>query len=55
MGLRILDIPADTAFKALDLGVHPEVTRGTSRLDAWIEDRDGRVRGKSSLTEQDFR
>ncbi|MDQ6689709.1 MAG: hypothetical protein M3Z18_04290 [Gemmatimonadota bacterium] len=55
VGLRILDIPADTAFKALDLGAHPEVTRGTSRLDAWIEDRDGRVRGKSSLTEEDFR
>jgi beta-mannosidase len=52
---RTLDIPADTAIKILDLGPHPEVTRGTSRLDAWIEDRDGKVLGKSSLTQEDFR
>ncbi|HZE07290.1 MAG TPA: glycoside hydrolase family 2 TIM barrel-domain containing protein [Gemmatimonadaceae bacterium] len=52
---RTLDIPADTAFKVLDLGVHPEVTKGTSRLDAWIEDRDGKVLGKTSLAETDFR
>lgn len=52
---RTLDIPADTAFKVVDLGPHPEVTRGTSRLDAWIENRDGKILGKSSLTQQDFR
>jgi hypothetical protein len=52
---RALDIPADTAFKVVDLGPHPEVTRGTSRLDAWIEDRDGKVLGKTSLTQEDFR
>ncbi|GAC1410644.1 MAG: glycoside hydrolase family 2 TIM barrel-domain containing protein [Gemmatimonadaceae bacterium] len=52
---RTLDIPADTAVKILDLGAHPEVTRGTSRLDVWIEDRDGKVLGKSSLTQEDFR
>lgn len=52
---RTLDIPADTAFKVVDLGVHPEITRGTSRLDAWIEDSDGKVLGKSSLTQDDFR
>jgi beta-mannosidase len=55
VSLRILDIPADTAYKVLDLGPHPEVTRGTSRLDAWIEDRQGKVLGKSSLTREDFR
>jgi beta-mannosidase len=53
--LRRLDIPADTAFKVVDLGSHPEVTKGTSRLEAWIEARDGRVLGKSSLTQDDFR
>jgi beta-mannosidase len=52
---RRLDIPADTAMKVVDLGAHPEVTRGTSRLDAWIEDRNGRVLGKSSLSQEDFR
>jgi beta-mannosidase len=53
--LRRLDIPADTAFKVEDLGPRPDVTRGTSRLDAWIEARDGKVLGKSSLTQDDFR
>jgi len=53
--LRRLDIPADTAFKVEDLGPRLEVTRGTSRLDAWIEARDGKVLGKSSLTQDDFR
>jgi len=52
---RSVDIPADTAMKVVDLGPHPEVTRGTSRLDAWIEDRDGHVIGKSALTQADFR
>ncbi len=55
VSLRFLDIPPDTAFKVLDLGTHPEVTRGTSRLDAWIEDRDGKVLGKTSLSQVDFR
>jgi beta-mannosidase len=55
ISLRFLDIPPDTAFKILDLGTHPEVTRGTSRLDAWIEDRDGKVLGKTSLSQADFR
>jgi beta-mannosidase len=53
--LRRVDIPADTAFKIQDLGPRLEVTRGTSRLDAWIEARDGKVLGKSSLTQDDFR
>jgi beta-mannosidase len=53
--LRRLDIPADTAFKVVDLGSQPGVTRGNSRLDAWIEARDGKVLGKASLTQDDFR
>jgi beta-mannosidase len=53
--MRRLDIPADTAFKVVDLGPQPEVSRGTSRLDAWIEARDGKVLGKTSLTQDDFR
>ncbi len=53
--VRRLDIPADTAFKVFDLGPLLEVTRGTSRLDAWIEARDGGVLGKTSLTQDDFR
>ncbi|HEY0528364.1 MAG TPA: glycoside hydrolase family 2 TIM barrel-domain containing protein [Gemmatimonadaceae bacterium] len=52
---KILDIPADTAMKVLDLGARPDVTRGTSRLETWIEDRDGNVLGKSSLSQEDFR
>ncbi|HUQ99812.1 MAG TPA: glycoside hydrolase family 2 TIM barrel-domain containing protein [Gemmatimonadaceae bacterium] len=52
---RKLDIPADTAMKILDLGARPEITRGTSRLDAWIEDRNGRILGKTSLSQEDFR
>jgi beta-mannosidase len=55
VSLRIVDIPADTAYKVIDLGTQPGVTHGTSRLDAWIEDRQGKVLGKSSLTREDFR
>ena len=53
--LRRLDIPGDTAFKVVDLGSHPEVSKGNSRLEAWIEARDGKVLGKSSLSQDDFR
>ncbi len=53
--VRRLDILADTAFKVFDLGPRLEVARGTSRLNAWIEARDGGVLGKSSLTQDDFR
>ena len=52
---RALDIPEDVAMKVVEIGPHPEVTRGTSRLDAWIEDRDGKILGKSSLSQEDFR
>jgi hypothetical protein len=52
---RKLDIPADTAMKIVDLGARPEITRGTARLDAWIEDRSGRILGKTSLSQEDFR
>jgi beta-mannosidase len=49
-----LDIPEDSAFKVVDLGPLPSVTRGGARLDVWIEDAAGKVLGKSSLAASDF-
>jgi beta-mannosidase len=50
-----LDVAADTAFRAAPLPALPDVTRGGSTLQAWIEDGDGHVLGRNTLTARDFR
>jgi beta-mannosidase len=50
-----MDVAADTAFRAAALGALPGVTRGGARLEAWIEDGEGRVLGRGALTARDFR
>jgi beta-mannosidase len=49
------DVAADTAFRAAPLPALPDVTRGGATLSVWIEDRDGRIIGRNTLTARDFR
>ncbi|HYJ79328.1 MAG TPA: glycoside hydrolase family 2 TIM barrel-domain containing protein, partial [Longimicrobiaceae bacterium] len=53
-GERAVDVAADVAFRALDLGPLPAVTRGGSVLEAWIE-AGGQVLGRTTLSARDFR
>jgi beta-mannosidase len=51
---RTIHVPADGVVRALELGSMPEIARGESVLEVWLEDRRGRLLGHSKLSEQDF-
>jgi beta-mannosidase len=51
---RAVTLNADSVTKITELGAMPGVTRGGGRLEFWVEDRDGKVLGRSSLSANDF-
>jgi hypothetical protein len=51
---RTVTLNADSVSKIADLGAMPGITRGGGRLEFWVEDQNGRVLGRSSLSAIDF-